>query len=74
MVRRSMPWGDLRNHGLQFIAFVADLDVIDTVLRRMCGLSDGQPDALLEYTKAETGGYYYCPPLIDGRLNLVGLS
>jgi len=73
MLRRSMPWGDLRSHGLQFIAFVSDLDVIDLVLRRMCGLVDGQPDTLLKYTQAETGGYYYCPPLKDGRLNLVGL-
>jgi putative iron-dependent peroxidase len=73
MLRRSMPWGDLRSHGLQFIAFVSDLDVIDLVLRRMCGLVDGQPDALLKYTQAETGSYYYCPPLKDGRLNLTGL-
>jgi putative iron-dependent peroxidase len=73
MVRRSMPWGDLRSHGLEFIAFVADLDVIDLVLRRMCGLVDGQPDALLKYTQAETGAYYYCPPLRGGRLNLAGL-
>jgi len=73
MLRRSMSWGDLRSHGLEFIAFVADLDVVDLVLRRMCGLIDGQPDALLKYTEAETGGYYYCPPLKDGRLNLAGL-
>ncbi len=73
MLRRSMPWGDLRNHGLEFIAFVADLAVQDLVLRRMCGLEDGQIDALLKFTQAETGAYYYCPPAKDGRLNLVGL-
>lgn len=73
MLRRSMPWGDLKSHGLQFIAFVADLDVIDLDLRRMCGLVDGVPDALLKYTEAETGAYYYCPPQKDGRLNLAGL-
>ncbi len=74
MIRRSMPWGDLRSHGLLFVAFVADLGVVDLVLRRMCGLVDGLPDALLKYTEAETGGYYYCPPLKDGRLDLAGLS
>ncbi|MDR3440175.1 Dyp-type peroxidase [Telmatospirillum sp.] len=73
MVRRSMPWGDLRTHGLQFIAFAADLTVIDVVLRRMCGLIDGEADALLRFTQAETGSYYYCPPMRGGRLDLAGL-
>jgi putative iron-dependent peroxidase len=73
MLRRSMPWGDLRRHGLQFVAFVADLDIVDLVLRRMCGLIDGKTDALLTFTQAETGGYYYCPPLRDGHLDLSGL-
>jgi putative iron-dependent peroxidase len=73
MLRRSMPWGDLRTHGLLFVAFIADLRTMDLVLRRMCGLVDGESDALLKYTQAETGAYYYCPPLAGGRLNLAGL-
>ncbi len=73
MLRRSMPWGDPGAHGLCFIAFVNDLDRMDRVLRRMCGLEDGQTDALLRYTQARTGGYYYCPPLKGGRLDLTGL-
>ncbi|MTJ80716.1 MAG: Dyp-type peroxidase [Telmatospirillum sp.] len=73
MVRRSMPWGDLRTHGLQFVAFVNDLDIVERVLHRMCGLIDGRTDALLRFTAAETGGYYYCPPMADGRLDLSGL-
>ncbi|PKU25620.1 Dyp-type peroxidase [Telmatospirillum siberiense] len=73
MLRRSMPWGDLKAHGLLFVAFVADLGVVDLVLRRMCGLLDEVPDSLLKYTQAETGAYYYCPPQKDGRLNLAGL-
>lgn len=72
-LRRSMPWGDLRRHGLQFIAFAADLERHDRVLRRMCGLEDGVPDALLVHSQAETGAYYYCPPLSGGRLDLAGL-
>ena len=74
MVRRSMPWGDLRRHGLQFVAFGADLDRFERVLRRMTGGDDGLADALLAFTRAETGGFYLCPPLAGGRLDLSLLS
>jgi len=73
MLRRSMPWGTLLQQGLQFVAYTADLAVMDLVLRRMCGLVDGQVDALLRYTEAESGAYFYCPPIKNGRLNLTGL-
>jgi porphyrinogen peroxidase len=77
IVRRSMPWGKpvgepggrLRA-GLQFIAFTRDLDRIEALLRRMVGAEDGVADALLTYTRAESGGYYFCPPVTDGRLDL----
>jgi porphyrinogen peroxidase len=68
--RRAMPWGTPLRHGSQFIAFMADLDAAERMLRRMAGLDDGIVDALLGYTDAETGAYYYCPPLRDGHLDL----
>lgn len=71
MLRRSMPWGDPRRHGLQFIAFMTDLARSDRVLRRMAGLEDGTKDALLGHTQAETGAYYFCPPVKAGRLALL---
>jgi putative iron-dependent peroxidase len=70
MWRRSMPWGTPSRHGLQFIAFMADLGRADRMLGRMAGLDDGITDALLDYTTAETSAYYYCPPLRAGRLDL----
>jgi putative iron-dependent peroxidase len=73
MLRKSMPWGDPIRHGLVFVAFASDLGRIAKVLRRMCGLEDGVVDALLSYTRAETGSYYYCPPMVDGRLKLPDL-
>lgn len=75
MVRRSMPWGDVLLHGLYFVAFVAQLDTYERVLQRMLGRDDGTPDALFSFTRPVTGGYYFCPPLCDGRLDLrcVGL-
>lgn len=68
--RRSMPWGDGRRHGLQFIAFMSNLDKADRLLERMVGATDDVADAILGHTQAETGGYYYVPPVTAGRLLL----
>ncbi|HCM40391.1 MAG: hypothetical protein A2070_07685 [Bdellovibrionales bacterium GWC1_52_8] len=70
MLRRSMPWGNVKAHGLYFVAFGASLDPFEQVLRRMAGLEDGIPDALARFTAPVSGGYYWCPPMKDGRLNL----
>ena len=68
VVRRSMPWGDIRRHGLQFVALMKDLSSADRMLSRMVGLADGVKDQLLDFTQAETGAFYFCPPQRDGRL------
>ena len=70
MVRRSMPWGDTREHGLYFVAYAATLDPFERVLRRMAGLDDGVVDGLSRFTRAVSGGYYWCPPLVAERLDL----
>jgi putative iron-dependent peroxidase len=78
MLRRSMPWGDVREHGLYFVAYGASLDPYERVLRRMIGLDDGIADGLLRFTRPVSGGYYWCPPLAgnghDGRLDLSALG
>lgn len=70
MLRRSMPWGSVAEHGLYFVAFVESLDRFERVLHRMAGLEDGVVDGLLSFTRAISGGYYFCPPLDGGRLDL----
>lgn len=70
MVRRSMPWASADKEGLQFVAFVASLDHFENTMRRMAGLDDGVIDGLFSFSRPVTGGYYWCPPLLDGRLNL----
>ena len=70
MLRRSMPWGDLRRHGLQFIAFMSAPDKAQRMLARMLGDDDGVQDALLAHTQAETGAYYFVPPMAGDRLHL----
>jgi putative iron-dependent peroxidase len=74
MLRRSMPWGDGRRHGLVFIAYVASLDTARAQLDRMMGLDDGLQDALLAHSQAETGGYYWCPPWDGQHLVLPALA
>lgn len=74
MLRRSMPWGDGRRHGLLFLAFVAGLDTARRQLERMMGLDDGLQDALLGHSQAETGAFYWCPPWDGQRLLLPAVS
>jgi porphyrinogen peroxidase len=73
VVRRSMPWveGDLA--GLMFLAFGYSLDAFEVQLRRMSGLEDGIVDGLYRMSRPITGGYYWCPPLKDGQLDLRAL-
>lgn len=70
MVRRSMPWAAAHEQGLEFIAYVESLDRFERVLRRMAGLDDGIVDGLFTFSRPLTGGYYWCPPVTRGRLNL----
>jgi len=74
VVRRSMPWVDEDGEGLLFIAFGHSLDAYEALLARMTGAVDGIVDALFRFTRPITGGYYWCPPQIDGRLDLRALG
>jgi putative iron-dependent peroxidase len=74
LLRRSMPWGDVREHGLYFVAYAASLDSFERILRRMAGLEDGVGDALLKMSRAVTGGHFWCPPVTGDRLDLRALS
>lgn len=65
-----MPWATTHEQGLEFIAYGHSLDAFESVLRRMLGLDDGITDALFTFSRPISGGYYWCPPVADGRLNL----
>jgi len=75
VVRRSMPWADADQEGLVFTAFGRSFDAFEAQLVRMSGAEDGIVDALFRFSRPVTGGYFWCPPVKDGRLNLeaVGL-
>jgi putative iron-dependent peroxidase len=69
-----MPWSVGEEHGLEFIAFGDTLDKFERILRRMLGLDDGIVDALFTFSRPVTGGYYWCPPLRSGNLDLSALG
>lgn len=68
MVRRSMPYGSVADNGLYFVAYVAALSTFERVLRRMLGIDDGIVDGLFQFSRPVSGGYYWCPPVAEGRL------
>ncbi|MBN9162409.1 MAG: hypothetical protein BGO98_33730 [Myxococcales bacterium 68-20] len=74
MLRRSMPWGSVDEHGLYFVSYVKELDRFERMLSRMAGLEDGVVDALTRFTRAVSGGYYFCPPLTGDGLDLRALK
>ena len=62
--RRSAPVGGVRDPGLFFLAFGADVERFQTLLRSMFGLTgDGLHDRMLRFTKPITGSFYYAPPV-----------
>lgn len=74
VVRRSMPWANEQGAGLMFLAFGHCFDAFEAQLRRMSGLDDGIVDGLYRFSRPITGGYYWCPPLREGRLDLSVLN
>jgi putative iron-dependent peroxidase len=61
--RRSVPYGDLEEHGLLFVAFSADQDRLEQMLDRMVGKGDGVVDAITRWSTPMTGAYYFAPPI-----------
>ncbi|HEX2833893.1 MAG TPA: Dyp-type peroxidase [Thermoanaerobaculia bacterium] len=73
MVRRSLPWANATMEGLEFIAHVESLERFEVQMRRMVGHDDGIVDGLFTFSRPVTGGFYWCPPVTNGRINLGAL-
>jgi putative iron-dependent peroxidase len=59
--RRSTPWGTVTAHGLYFVAFSAELSRFDKMLARMFGTADRKRDRLTDFSKPQSGSYYFAP-------------
>lgn len=70
MVRRSMAWAEGAQAGLMFLCFGHSFYAFEVQMRRMIGLEDGIVDALYRFSRPVSGGYYWCPPVKDGGLDL----
>lgn len=70
MLRRSMPWARDDDSGLLFAAFATSFYAFDVQMRRMVGAEDGILDGLFQFSQPLTGSYFWCPPLLDGKLDL----
>jgi putative iron-dependent peroxidase len=68
VVRRSMPWTEGPRSGLVFVAFGDTLDSYENQLKRMVGLDDGIVDGMFRFSTPLSGAYYWCPPVVDGRV------
>jgi putative iron-dependent peroxidase len=74
VLRRSMPWASAEGEGLVFVAFGRSFDAFEAQLTRMVGGEDGVADALFRFTRPISGAYFWCPPMVEGRLNLSALG
>ena len=70
MLQCSTSFGTAQEQGRYFAAFGPDLDAFETVMRRMVGEPDGLVDPLFQHARPVTGGYYWCPAVKDGHLDL----
>ncbi|HET6950758.1 MAG TPA: Dyp-type peroxidase [Acidimicrobiales bacterium] len=61
--RRSTAFGGVIDHGLMFVAFSADVDRLDTMLRRMVGAGDGVRDRLTDISRCAASAWYVAPPV-----------
>jgi porphyrinogen peroxidase len=59
--RRNMPYGTVTDHGTMFVGFAADQRPLEAMLENMVGLDGNAPDALMRFTHALTGAYYWVP-------------
>ena len=74
VLRRSMPWTAGAKAGLVFVAFGHSLGAFERMLTRMSGAEDGHIDALFSISKPIASSYFWCPPVIQGRINLTCLG
>ena len=64
--RRSVPWADAAEQGLQCVSFGRDIDRFDLQLRHIYGEVDPDlVDRLLSFTTALSGSFWFCPSVED---------
>ena len=71
LLRKSMPWSDDElNGGLMFSAFGHSFRAFNLQMTSMLGTEDGVVDGVFNFSKILNTNYLWCPPIVDGRLDL----
>lgn len=71
LLRKSMPWSDDNlNGGLMFSCFANSFRSFNLQMASMLGINDGITDGVFNFSKILNTNYLWCPPIVDGRLDL----
>jgi putative iron-dependent peroxidase len=71
LLRKSMPWSDDElNGGLMFSAFGHSFRAFNLQMTSMLGTQDGVVDGVFNFSKILNTNYLWCPPIVNGRLDL----
>tara|TARA_R110001583_G_scaffold153925_1_gene305600 strand:+ start:10871 stop:11761 length:891 start_codon:yes stop_codon:yes gene_type:complete len=65
MYRRGTPYGNAGDYGLYFLAFACEQTRFERVIDSMLGKDDGVTDAMMDYSDAKTGSYWFMPSQED---------
>ena len=71
LLRKSMPWSDDNlNGGLMFSCFANSFRSFNLQMASMLGINDDIADGVINFSKILNTNYLWCPPIVDGRLDL----
>ncbi|CAF1172488.1 unnamed protein product [Adineta steineri] len=63
VVRQSLPYGGMKEHGLFFISYASSPHKHEKQLNSMVGIPDGIYDRLMDFSTAITGNYWLIPSI-----------
>ena len=67
---RTLGHGSAKDHGVYEAAFTPDLARFEQHMLRMVGGDGSEVSSRLQVMRPLTGGYYWCPALVEDRLDL----
>lgn len=74
ILRRNMPWWRVQADGTDaqgtvFAGFGCSFYAFEVQMRRMSGKEDGIADGLFQMSSPTENSYYWCPPMLGGKLD-----
>ncbi len=63
VVRQSLPYGGMKEHGLFFISYASNPHKHEKQLNSMIGFEDGIQDQLMNFSTPITGNYWFIPSI-----------